>query len=98
MLGYKDSMSFKVKHRTAISPPHKHVNTSTTMFVLELGVGIVSLLFAYADWGNGKTMLFWPFIIVAGFCFLLVFYSALEFLYFKFHATEKRKLSETKKD
>lgn len=75
-------MAFKLKYK--VYPKRgisKNINTGITTAILELGIGIVCFLFAYADWGNGKTMLFWPFIIVAGFCFTLVLYSLVEWLY-----------------
>ena len=87
-------MSFKVKHRTHVSPPNKHVNTRVSMFLLELCVGVVCLFFAYSDWGNGKTIMFWPFVIVAVFCFFLVLYTFLEFLYLEYFVSDKNSISE----
>ena len=83
-------MALNLKYRVYAKGPGKNVNTGITTALLELGVGIICLLFAYADWGNGKTMLYWPFIIVAGFCFTLVVYSILEWIYLNLAVKSKK--------
>jgi hypothetical protein len=82
-------MAFRLKYRISGKSKGNPVNIGIMTVLLELGVGITCLLFAYADWGNGKTMLFWPFISVAMICFLLVSYSVVESIYLKLSENTK---------
>lgn len=50
-------------------------NTNIEALIIEFAVGVICFVMAFADWGNGKTIMFWPCIIVAGICFSLVGYT-----------------------
>ena len=66
-------------------------NTNVESIIMEFAIGAIFFVLAFADWGNGKTMLFWPCLIVAGLCFFLVLHSLIVIVLDKLYS---RKIKE----
>lgn len=64
-----------------INSPYRTVkmgaNTNVESIIMEFSIGAIFFVLAFSDWGNGKTILFWPCLIVAGLCFFLVLHSLI---------------------